>query len=84
MLKLKCVSCHEEHPNWIGIDATVRTPSKLSSFGTDGVEIVGDATYEWVSRRGQLCLEVYVVQARVVHQYVPSLPLFLDFVELNS
>ena len=26
MFKIKCTSCREEHPNWVGIDATVRQP----------------------------------------------------------
>jgi hypothetical protein len=30
MFKIKCTSCREEHPNWVGIDATVRQPR--SSF----------------------------------------------------
>ncbi len=26
--KLKCQSCREEHPKWVGIDATVRLPRR--------------------------------------------------------
>lgn len=38
MFKIKCLSCHEEHPNWIGIDATSKRPLSGSR---------GEANFVW-------------------------------------
>lgn len=38
MFKIKCVSCHEEHANWIGIDATELRPMSGSR---------GEANFVW-------------------------------------
>ncbi|KAL8291944.1 hypothetical protein RQP46_002202 [Phenoliferia psychrophenolica] len=38
MFRIKCSSCHEEHPNWIGIDATELRPMSGSR---------GEANFVW-------------------------------------
>ncbi|KAM0749725.1 DUF866-domain-containing protein [Meredithblackwellia eburnea MCA 4105] len=38
MFRLKCQSCHEEHPNWVGIDATEQRPLSGSR---------GEANFVW-------------------------------------
>lgn len=67
MFKVKCTSCREEHPNWVGIDATVRTRSLFTdrrwiSPEPDGVPSAGNPRHQRIARGGQPCLAVSDVQ----------------------
>ncbi|KAG0663077.1 hypothetical protein C6P46_002920 [Rhodotorula mucilaginosa] len=69
MFKIKCTSCREEHPNWVGIDATVpdREARRTSSGGVrcfDDSFKRGSAAYTLEDSEEQRFATIAVLECR--------------------